>query len=69
MKIKVDDESCTGHGRCSVLAGAVYELDDLGYNVNRGSVIAVAPGNEDAARLGVKSCPEGAITLVEEGDA
>jgi ferredoxin len=66
MKLKIDGELCSGHGRCYVLAPEVYELDDDGYNAHRGSVIDVAPGLEEAALLGLKNCPEAAITVVEE---
>lgn len=64
MKAKID-ELCTGHGRCCVLAGEVYELDDDGYNAHRGGVIDVGPGDEEAARLGAEVCPEAAISLID----
>lgn len=65
MKVKIDHK-CTGHGRCYVLAENVYRLDDDGYNADRGSVIDVPPGEEKAAMVGLKNCPEAAIELVEE---
>jgi ferredoxin len=65
MKAKIDDKLCTGHGRCFVLASEVYDLDDDGYNAQRGSVIDVSSGQEDAAHLGAENCPEAAITLIE----
>ena len=58
-------QGCTGHGRCAVMAGELYEVDDDGYNLHRGSTIDVPPGLEDAARYGAKVCPERAIVLEE----
>ncbi|WP_218006084.1 ferredoxin [Novosphingobium lentum] len=64
--MKIDDENCTGHGRCAKYAPNVFRLDDDGYNVDRGSEIEVPAGEEKTALLGMKSCPERAITIVEE---
>lgn len=58
-------QGCTGHGRCAVMAGNVYELDDDGYNLHRGSYVEVPPGLEDSARYGAKVCPERVITIEE----
>jgi ferredoxin len=65
MRVKIDGEHCTGHGRCAKYAPNVYRLDDDGYNADRGSEIDVPPGEEENAKRGMKSCPEQAITLVE----
>lgn len=65
MRIKIDEELCSGHGRCSILAKDVYRLDDDGYNADRGSIIEVPPESETAAMRGLGSCPEGAISTVE----
>ena len=65
MRVKIDGEPCTGHGRCAKYAPNVYRLDDDGYNADRGSEIDVPPGEEENAKRGMKSCPEQAITLVE----
>jgi ferredoxin len=65
MKVKIDAHLCSGHGRCAKYAPNVFILDDNdGYNKDRGSEIDVAESAEDAARLGIKSCPERAITIV-----
>lgn len=63
MKVHIDREICTGHGRCYVLAPEVFESDDDGY----GMVIVeeVPAGLEDAARRGVANCPESAISIEE----
>jgi len=66
MKAKIDGNLCSGHGRCEVMAPAVYTLDDNGYNAERGKTIQIKPGMEAAARTGAESCPERAITLIED---
>ena len=67
MKVHIDEVKCTGHGRCAKYAPNVYTLsDEDGYNADRGQVIEVPAGEEKNAILGMKSCPEKAITLVEE---
>ena len=63
VRIEVDPDLCTGHGRCYALAPDLFEADDDGYCVP--GVLDVAPAMEDQARLGVDSCPEGAIRIVE----
>ena len=64
MRVLVDGERCTGHGRCYGLAPTVYEADDVGYSV-AGSR-PVPPGDEDRARLGALNCPEDAIQVTED---
>jgi ferredoxin len=66
MKVKIDGELCTGHGRCGVVAPQFYKLDDNGYNAERGKTLPVPPELEAAATLGAKRCPERAITIVEK---
>ena len=66
MRVKIDGEHCTGHGRCAKYAPNVFILDDDGYNTDRGNEIDVPEGEEDNAKRGMKSCPERAITLVAE---
>ena len=62
MKIVVDGERCTGHGRCYILAPEVYDADDDGYSIpgERG----VPAGQESKARLGAANCPEDAIEVI-----
>jgi len=64
MKMKIDDDLCSGHGRCAKYAPNVFRLDDDGYNADRGSEIDVPAGEEKNAVLGMKSCPERAIEQV-----
>jgi ferredoxin len=64
MKVRIDEERCTGHGRCYSLAPEVYEPDDVGHSL----VILdeVPPELEHKARLGVENCPEQAISIEDE---
>jgi ferredoxin len=64
MKITVDGEACTGHGRCYALAPDVYGPDDRGHCEIL--VDDVPPELEEQARAGEANCPERAITI---GDA
>jgi ferredoxin len=64
MRIQVDPEACTGHGRCYSLAPEVYEPDDEGYCATRS--LDVPAGLEQQARVGASNCPERAITITEE---
>jgi ferredoxin len=63
VKLRIDAEACTGHGRCYVLAPEVFEPDDEGHSV--GLFEDVPPELLDKAQLAVANCPESAITLVD----
>lgn len=63
MRITLDRTRCTGHGRCYVVAPAVFSADEDGYGVVRSE--EVAPGEEQEARCGAANCPEDAITVDE----
>jgi ferredoxin len=63
MRVKVDEELCTGHGRCYALAPDVYAPDDRGHCLIL--VEDVPPELEAAARSGEANCPERAITIEE----
>ena len=63
MRIHIDDDRCTGHGRCYSLAPAVFDADDLGHSVVL--LPDVPPERHDEARLAAANCPENAI-LVED---
>jgi len=43
-----------------------YELDDNGYNADRGKTKDVPAALQAAARLGAARCPERAIRIIEE---
>jgi ferredoxin len=61
MRITLDRERCTGHGRCYVVAPDIFTADDDGYCVLRAD--AVAEDLEPAARRAVANCPEDAISI------
>jgi ferredoxin len=62
VKITVDSEVCTGHGRCYVLAPDVFAADDYGHCVLLHDVVDGGE-LEQQARIGAENCPERAITL------
>jgi ferredoxin len=64
VKVRIDTEACTGHGRCYTLAPQVFDSDDRGY----GSVISEDLSEELLAQatIGVQNCPEQAISIVED---
>lgn len=64
VKVELNRDVCTGHGRCYVLAPEVFEADDDGYGVVR--VAEVTPELEAAARKGAGNCPENAITVLDD---
>jgi ferredoxin len=66
MKVRIDADLCTGHGRCYAVAPEFYKLDDNGYNADRGKTLDVPKGLETAAKLGARKCPERAIVVAEE---
>jgi ferredoxin len=64
IRLEIDLDLCTGHGRCYALAPDLFEPDDVG----RGVVTVTGPVPEDLleqARWAVGGCPEGAISAVE----
>ena len=65
MKIKVDAELCSGQGRCYTVSPELFQSDDEGFVVQRGTEFEVAAEDEEAALLAVASCPEGAISMVD----
>jgi ferredoxin len=67
MRIEVDPDACTGHGRCYSLAPELFDADDDGYCATRS--LEVPEGKEAQALLAVDSCPEGAIRVVGERPA
>lgn len=63
MRLSIDDERCTGHGRCYMLAPALFRSDRNGH----GEVVAddVGPELRADARKAVTNCPEQAIVVSE----
>lgn len=64
MEIKLDEDRCSGHGRCYTLAPSLFDADEQGH-----AVVLVAGSLSgaqlDEARTAVLNCPEQAIDLVE----
>lgn len=61
MRVAIDPERCTGHGRCYVVAPALFTDDERGF----GQVIAggqVMSDHEEMAQAAALACPEHAIT-------
>jgi ferredoxin len=64
MKIKVNREACQGHARCWSQDPDLFVIDDEGF-ITPGD-IDVPEGRELMAKRGAKSCPERALTIVED---
>ena len=62
MKVRIDADRCTGHGRCYSLSPDVFEADEQGHGVVRFEV--VPPELEAAAHSAVNNCPEQAIAII-----
>lgn len=64
MKLRIDTDACTGHGRCYALAPELFDADDAGYGqpIDEGPVPAELV---EKAQLAEANCPERAITLVD----
>lgn len=57
----IDRTICKGHGRCYMLAPAVFDADDEGFGVVIGE--ATTPGDVTALERAVNNCPERAIAF------
>lgn len=66
MKLAVNSDLCRGHGRCYYLAEDLLEDDDEGFVTARGQTIDVPAEHVGDARNAAGSCPEGAITIIED---
>ena len=61
MKVVIDPEMCTGHGRCYSLAPEVFAADDEGHST---LVQQDTPASlREKALTGVQNCPERAISI------
>lgn len=65
MKIIADKSRCAGHARCAAVADQLFELDGNGYIAFE--VKDVPPEMSEAARRGVRACPERALRISEDG--
>jgi ferredoxin len=61
IRVSVDADRCTGHGRCYTLAPDVFDADEVGHCVVL--VEDVSGELEAQAITGEQNCPEQAITL------
>jgi ferredoxin len=61
MKLRIDLDACTGHGRCYSLAPELFDADDYGHSL---LLTEEVPEDQvERARLAEANCPERAITL------
>ena len=65
MKVRVDPEKCQGHNRCIAVAGALFDVDELGYAHEKHDGV-VPKELEEKARLAVDNCPEVAISIEDD---
>jgi ferredoxin len=63
MRLRLDFDACTGHGRCYALAPELFEADDEGYGKLVISSGDVPLDLTEPARKAVNNCPERAISL------
>ncbi|MBA2947825.1 ferredoxin [Streptomyces himalayensis] len=65
MKVYVDPERCQGHTLCAMIAPKVFQLDDVD---GHSSPISedVPADQEELVAEAVRSCPERAISLIDE---
>jgi ferredoxin len=61
--VVIDENLCTGHGRCYSLAPSVFEPDERGQGLV--TVSELDAELEEAAQVAVANCPERAIRIVE----
>ena len=54
----VDDGACLAHGDCAALAPEVFAVED-------DVAVIVGDGPDDLLRAAARSCPAGAIVLVD----
>jgi ferredoxin len=64
MKLTIDYDKCSGHGRCYELAPDLFTDDERGYGQVRLDVVDAA--HLAVARLAVNGCPERAINLTDD---
>ena len=62
MRVVIDTDACTGHGRCYMVAPSVFASDDSGF----GTVTvdgSLDDGQLAEAAVAVANCPERAVAL------
>jgi ferredoxin len=66
MRISIDADQCTGHGRCYRMAPDLLTFDEEGYVTIRGETLDVPGDQVAAAEEAAGTCPEGAISLIDD---
>jgi len=76
VRIQIDADLCTGHGRCYALAPEIFDCDDDGHGEIRDAHReadggpfrsgVLDDGGMARAKSAVDNCPEAAITFVED---
>ncbi len=74
MKVWIDQDACIGNGICAELAGDVFEFDgELAYVKDgdrvvrqRGAVVIVRAGLEDAVIDAAEECPAACIYVEDD---
>ena len=61
MRVVLDADACTGHGRCYALAPDIFDADDQGHCVIK--VEDIPEDEQAAARVAVANCPEVALSI------
>ncbi|CDO90226.1 ferredoxin [Mycobacterium triplex] len=64
MRVHLERAKCSGHAQCFAVEPDLFPIDDDGYSTLQDH--DVAPGDEQATRLGVNACPE--VALIIEDD-
>lgn len=66
MKLQIST-ACQGHGRCYTLAPQLLSSDEEGYvTISGGDPIEVPEDMRELAENVVGSCPENAISLIDD---
>jgi ferredoxin len=65
--LSVDENRCTGHGRCYTVSPELLSDDEEGYVTLRGSSMEIAGDQLAAAERAVAACPERALSLTRSG--
>jgi ferredoxin len=60
-RVSIDNDLCTGHGRCYTLAPDVFDADEVGHSI---VIVGEVDGElAEHAATAVQNCPERAISL------
>jgi ferredoxin len=66
VRVAIDHDRCTGHGRCYALAPELFVDDDAGYGQVIGDGTLADEAATAAAQRVVIACPERAVAILEE---